>query len=145
MVTYLPTVIWTEQQFQMTPKQNVSVIRLLSIFVQEFLQTFDIISQILNIKSLINLKNCVWDCVGLMIDRSNIFENVGFLRVCGVANKYDPKQNMCCNGTLYPFNVDISCCDSKWKTHLEILWEIKWVMNDGYVLIKQEILRWNVN
>lgn len=45
----------------------------------------------MNIKLFINLKNCVWDCVGLMIDRLNIFENVGFLRVCGVVNKYDFK------------------------------------------------------
>lgn len=43
---------------------------------------------------------------------------------------------MCCNGILYLFNVDILCCDSKWKIYFEIFWEIKWVMNDGYVLIK---------
>lgn len=34
--------------------------------------------------------------------------------VCGVAKKeeYDPKQNMCCNGTLYPFSVDLLCCNN---------------------------------
>ncbi|XP_052698861.1 usherin-like isoform X1 [Crassostrea angulata] len=49
------------------------------------------------------------------LDRTTVSDDTKakrFLRVCGVANKYDPKQNMCCNGTLYPFNVDISCCDN---------------------------------